>query len=794
MIHNYLKIAWRNLIRNRVFSLINIAGLSLGLTSCMLIVLYTKDEISFDQFQENKDELYRIQVTFSGDEEVSTIGSTNAIHGPTFKQEIPEIEEVVRTQSNSFVIKKDNELFNQSALFADDNFFRVFTMPLLSGNPETVLSDIHSIVLTERIAEKYFNTTDAVGRTLDLKIGGSFETFTVSGVARNCPENSSIQFETVLPFKFQEAKGWIDTEWMGFYMNTFVLLQEKANLRTVIPKLDRVFASKAAEEIGKMKGAKPNIHFGLQPFLEIHRDSELSDTRNGLGHGNNPIYTYILSGIALFILLIACINFVNLTVARSLNRGKEIGIRKVAGGKRRQLISQFLGESLLLAFVAFAFAVALTLFVLPTFNELTNKQLALSYLLDVRLVSIYVGLFLVTGLLAGLYPALALSGFSPTQTLYNRIRLTQKHYLTKGLIVFQFALSVSLVIATLVIYSQFEYLTTKDLGYNDKNLLSFSLGRGGAGRPTFDVIKQELLSVAGIESVGGFNGNYNGTVAKIGEQEIGFGYIGVDDNFLTTLEIPLAQGRNFSQKFPSDPTQSIVVNEAFVKEAGWKDPIGKEVNFEWKNQKLKVIGVVRDYHYATLKEKIKPLVLTQDPNYGLGTLLVKLDSKDIPATVKAVEQIFRKHIPFMPFEYVFVDVTNIKKYEKEAKWKQIITLAALISIFISCMGLFGLATFNAESRLKEVGIRKVLGASVVRVAALLSTDFVKLVLVSILIAIPVSYYALTTWIQDFPYRIDLSWGYFALAALLALTIALATVGYQSLRAALMNPVESLRSE
>jgi putative ABC transport system permease protein len=794
MFSNYLKIAWRNLSRNRLFSLINIAGLSLGLTSCMLIVLYTKDEVSFDRFQVNKDQLYRIQVTFSGDEETRTIGSTNAIHGPTFKQEIPEIEEVVRTQSSSFVLKKDNELFNQSALFADDGFFKVFTMPLLSGSPEKVLSDIHSIVLTEQIAEKYFNTTDAVGRTLDLKIGDGFETFTVSGIARNCPENSSIQFEAVLPFKFQEVKGWTDTEWMGFYMNTFVLLNDKADSRAVVPKLDRVFASKAAEEIGKMQGSKPTIHFALQPFLEVHQDSELSDTRNGLGHGSNPIYTYILSGIALFILLIACINFVNLTVARSLNRAKEIGIRKVAGGKRRQLISQFLGESLLLAFVAFTFAVALTLFVLPTFNELTNKQLALSYLFDFRLVAIYIGLFLITGLMAGLYPALALSGFSPTQTLYKRIRLTQKNYLTKGLIIFQFALSVSLVAATLVIYSQFEYLTSKDLGYNDENLLRLSLGRGGPGKQTFDVIKQELQNMAGVESVAGFNGNYNGTVAKIGEQEIGFGYIGVDDDFLSTLEVPLERGRNFSQSFPSDPAQSIVVNEAFVKEAGWKDPIGKEVNFEWKDQKMKVIGVVRDYHYASLKEKIGPLLLTQDPNYRLSTLLIKLDSRDIPATVKAIEQVFRKHIPLMPFEYLFEDVTNLKKYEKEAKWKQIITLAAIISIFVSCIGLFGLATFNAESRQKEVGIRKVLGASVGRIAALLSTDFVKLVLFAILIALPVSYYALTTWIQDFPYRIDLSWWYFALAALLAVTVALATVGYQSLRAALMNPVKSLRSE
>lgn len=794
MIKNYFKIAWRNLTRNRVFSLINIVGLALGLSSCMLIVLYTKDEVSFDRFHEKKDRLYRLQVTFADEKGTSTIGSTNAIHGPTFKQEIPEIEEVVRTQSNSFVIKKDNELFNQSALFADEGFFNVFTMPLVAGNPQTVLSDIHSIVLTERTAEKYFNTADAVGRTLDLKIGDGFETFTVSGIARNCPENSSIQFETVLPFKFQETKGWTDTEWMGFYMNTFVLLSEQARYAAVAPKFDQVFARKAVHELNKMKDSQQKIHFGLQPFMEVHMDSELSELRNGLGQGSSPIYSYVLSGIALFILLVACINFVNLTVARSLNRAKEIGIRKVAGSKRTQLIAQFLGESLLLAFVAFAFALALTRFVLPTFNVLANKQLALSYLFDWKLISIYTGLFLVTGFAAGFYPALALSGFSPTQTLYNRIGLSRKNYLTQGLVVFQFALSVALVVATLVIYSQFEYMTNKDLGYSDENLVVLPLGRGGPGKPTFDVIKQELQNTVGIQSVAGFNGHYNGTGAKIREKNIGFGYIGVDDDFLTTLEIPLVQGRNFSKSFPSDPTQSVIVNEAFVRAAGWKDAIGQEVYFEWKQEKLRVVGVVRDYHYASLKETIEPLLLTQDPAYRLGTLLVKLDSKDIPTTLRAIEKIFRKHIPLMPFEYAFEDVTNLKKYEKEARWKQIITLAAVISIFISCIGLFGLATLNAESRLKEIGIRKVLGASVARIATLLSTDFVKLVLLSILIAVPVSYYAAASWLQDFPYRIELSWGYFALAAILAVAVALLTVSFQAIKAALMNPVKSLRSE
>ena len=794
MLKNYLKIAIRNLTRNKVFSVINIAGLSLGLTCCMLIVLYTKDEVSFDRFQENRDQLYRIKVTMTDEKESHTIGSTNAIHGPTFKQEIPEIKEIVRVQSNSFVIKKGNELLNENILFADDNFFSVFSMPLLSGDSKTVLSDIHSIVLSEDMAQKYFNTTDAAGKTMELKVGDKFETFIVSGVAKRSPQNSSIQFDAVLPFKFQEANGWTDTEWLGFYMNTFVLLHHKASYLTVEPKLDQVFKTKSAEEISRIKDFSQKIKFHLQPFLDIHLDSESADSRNGLAHGSSPIYSYILSGIAIFILLIACINFVNLTVARSLKRAKEIGIRKVVGSQRKQLMYQFLGESFLLSFVAFTLAILLTQIVLPTFNELANKHLSLSYLLDAKLVSGYFALFLVTGLIAGFYPALVLSGFSPAQTLYNRTKLTQKNYLTKGLVVFQFALSVCLVIGTIVIYSQFKYLTNKDLGYNDKNLMRFSMGRGGKGKDALNAIKKELESTTGIETVAAFNGNYNGTGAKVGSKNIDFGYIGVDDHFLNALQIPVVKGRNFSQTFASDPMQSVVVNEAFVKEAGWMDPIGQEVNFEWKNQKLKVIGVIRDYHFASLKEKIKPLLLTQDPDYGLGTIYLKLNSKNIPETIKTVERIFRKHVAFMPFEYKFEDVTNLKRYEAEAKWKQMITLAAILSIFVSCIGLFGLATFNAETRVKEIGIRKVLGASVASIAALLSTDFAKLVLIAIIIAIPISYYGINIWLQDFPYRIEISWVYFASAAVLAIFVALLTVGFQSVKTAMADPVKSLRSE
>ncbi len=625
MLTNYLKIAWRNLVRSKVYSLINIGGLTIGLTCCMLIILYTKDEASFDQFHARKDRIYRVVVSTANDKETRKMGYTNAIHGPSFKQEIPEIQSVVRMQTNPFVVRKGTDVFEQDVIYTDANFFSVFSLPLLSGNPKTVLSGLNSVVITEKTAQKYFSTANAVGKTLELKIGDKFEPFVVSGVAEDCPQNSTIQFEVLLPFKLLEKDNWT-REWIGFYLSTYVVLDPKAALQSVVPKLDRVFLSKAANEIRQAKekfNFKDKIHFDLQPLLGMHLDTEYADNRNGVAGVSKPIYTYILSGIALFILLIACINFVNLSVARSLKRGKEVGIRKVVGGKRQQLVYQFLGESFLLSFLAFVLAIVLTQLVLPIFNDLANKQLSLTYLFDATLIAGYVGLFLVTGLAAGFYPSLVLSGFSPAQTLYSRTKLAGGNYLTKGLVVVQFALSVALVIGTIVIYSQFNYLTDKNLGYNDKNLLGVSINRETAAQ-VIPVFKNELAGNPAVELVAAHNGNFSVTGAKVDGKDIEFTYFGVDDNYLPAFRIPLTQGRNFSKAFPSDPTQSVVINEAFAKAAGWVNPLGKQVDFFWKNQKATVIGVVKDYHYESLKTTIKPLLFTQDPNYGLGQLWLKL--------------------------------------------------------------------------------------------------------------------------------------------------------------------------
>jgi putative ABC transport system permease protein len=789
---NYIKIGWRSLVRSKVFSLINIGGLALGLTCCILILLYVKDESTFDRFQENGKDLFRIKVTMTSSEDEMTIASTNSIHGPSFKAGIPEIRDVIRTQNQPFVIKKGEDFLSANVLFADPVFFEVFSLPLLHGDPKTVLSDIGSIVLTEEMAENYFGTKDAVGKVVELKVNDQFVPFTVSGVVKTIPQNSTLQFDSMISFEWQVENGWTNEEWLGFYMNTFVFLNPGADPAQVGPKMDRIFEINAAKQLADSPGFHQKVSFSLQPFMDIHLDNGMDNDRNGITRTSNPMYSYILGGIGLFILIIACINFVNLAVARSLSRAKEIGIRKVIGGQRKQLIIQFLTESFLLTFFAFMAAFLLTQAALPTFNVLSNKELSLSYLLDTNLVLVFAGLFVMTGLVAGFYPALVISGFSPTKSLYKRDKLMQQNLLTKGLVVFQFTLSICLVVGTILIFSQFNFLTTLDLGYNDKQVMKLSGMRGNLAG--LDAIKQELSGMSEIVSVAGYNGNYNGTIAKVANETVDFGYIGVDDDFLKTLEIQLVEGRNFSQEFATDPEESILVNEAFLRKVGWTEGVGKEVDFEWKNKKMKVIGVVKDYHFASLKEEIAPLVLTQDPKYGLQTLFIKLNEGNTAETVKKIEAVFRKHVPFMPFDYSFEEENNLKRYEREARWKQMITVGAMLSIFVSCIGLFGLAAFNAESRTKEVGVRKVMGASVSSIVTLLSTDFVKLILVAVVIAVPISYYGGTVWLKEFAYQIRIEWWFFAVAGILGIGIAILTVGIEAFKAAVRNPVETLKNE
>jgi len=792
MLKNYFIVALRNLWRNKTFSFINITGLSVGLACCMLIFLYAKDELSYDRFHKKKNDIYRI-VNDRKDESGAIFkdGNTGMMPGPGFKHAIPEIEDFVRIKSDGYAIKSGGQVFDQDALAVDENFFTVFSFPLLEGDPKTALKDIHSVVLSEEVAKKYFGSKKAFGQVLELKVHDKFEPFIVSGVTRKSPQNSSIKIKMLVPMKFAQSKN--DDQWLNFFLNTFVVIKPGSNIEALKPKFAKVYQTEAAEQIKEASekyGLKDKISYGVQPLLEMHLSKDYP-ANNGLSDESNPIYSYILTGIAALILLIACINFINLTVARSLKRAKEIGIRKVIGSQRKQLIIQFLGESFLLCFAAFLLAIVLVQLLLPFFNEVSNKSLAFSYLLDVKLITGYVLLFLLTGLLAGFYPAIVLSKFSPVQTLYGRMRFASKNYLSKSLVVLQFALATFLIISTLIIYSQFNYLTHFDLGYNDKQVAR--VNAGDMDRTKYELLRNTLLRNSSIEAVSADQGGRWGTLAHINQgKEAHFDFKIVDENFLPLFQIPVIKGRNFSKNILSDSAQGVIINESFAKEAGWKDPLGQVIDFFYLNKQYTVIGVIRDYHYLSLNEKIGPQIFVTNPRYQYRDVFMKIKPGHAAEALKYISATFKSLFPFQPYQYNFKDEENAKQYDSEAKWKQIISFGAILTIFISCIGLFGLATLSAEKRTKEIGIRKVLGASVGVIIQKLSADFLKLVILATLIAIPASWWAMDKWLQNYPYRISINGWLFAFSLLLVLLVALLTMSFQVIKAAVANPVKSLK--
>lgn len=800
MFRNYFKTAFRNLRRNKVYSFINIAGLSLGLACAMLIMLYVKDEVSYDRFHKGIGQVYRVvNKNIKPDGSVENInGHSGYFQGPRFAAGIPEIKAFVRYQQNNLDLKTGNEIKSQEIFYTDSSFFSVFSFPLINGNPETALKEPDAVVISEDMAKKQFGTINALGKTMQIKDRNEdkFVPYVVTGVSKKCPQNSSIKFDVLMPIKVSKEDEANNENWFNFFMNTFVVLTPGADIKSVEAKMKNVYETDAAATI-KMVAEKYDFKdkavYFLQPFLDMHLSTQLNAS-NGLVDSSNPTYSYILSGIAIFILLIACINFINLTVARSVKRAKEIGIRKVVGGDRKQLIMQFLGESFILCLIAFILAVGIVQLILPVFNSLSNKVLSLSYLLDIKLISGYILLFIVTSILAGFYPALVLSKYSPVHTLYSRFILAGKNYLQKSLVVLQFALASFLIIATITIFFQFNYLTKQKLGYDDSNLVTVE--KWGLKRSETYLFKDELMKSPNISAVAPKNGGSWGTGAKInGDKQINFDYETVDEAYLPLLKLQLTQGRNFSPDFPSDSTHSVLVNESFVREAGWKNPIGQEVNFWYNNnEKYTVIGVVKDYHYQSLTQKIGLQLFTMKPGNGFGRVFIKIKPGSETASLQYIEKTFKKLFPIAPYSYQFVDQQNLKSYEAENKWKQIMLFSAILTIFISCIGLFGLSVLAAEKRTKEIGIRKVLGASVSGVVTILSKDFLKLVIISLLAAIPLSWIAANKWLENYPYRITLSWWMFAFAGILVVMIALITVSFQAIKAAMGNPVKALRTE
>ena len=795
MLQNYLKTAVRCLLRKGLYSTINIIGLSIGLACTMLIVLYVKDELSFDRFFANSSRTYRIlNQTMDPMGNVHRMGITGYFQGPHFAARVPAIQSFVRVQHSYREIKTNQDVQPQQVALADFNFFAVFSFRFLYGDPASCLLRPNSIVLTESVARKQFGATNVVGKTIRIKDKDSFAPYLVTGVTQDCPQNSSVQYEVMLPFHEspeEEAKG---ENWFGAFLTTYVVLAPNVDVRAVDGQIERAYKSDAGPAIGMVEQKyhfKDKTVYSLEPLKDMHLDTQMNS--EGIANTSSPIYSYLLTGIAIFILLIACINFVNLTVARSLKRAKEIGVRKVIGGSRGQLMGQFMGESMLLALAAFLLALIEVQLTLPVFNHLANKSLALSYLLDVRLVATFIGLYLVTGFLAGFYPALVLSGFDPAQTLYNRFMPAGKNYLQKGLVVLQFGLAAFVIIVTAVLFSQFKYLTTEKLGYDDSNLIRMYKQNLTVGEA--QLLRTELTKDPDFLDVSGKDAGYSFTGGVInGHVGTGFVYATIDPHYLLSLKIPVVKGRNFSDAYPTDTVNAVLVNETFVRNAGWTNPIGQVVLMGRDSTRMQVVGVVKDYHFEPLNTEIKPQLFVMPSRGNLGDLYIRIRPKSEAASLAYLEKVFHRLFPLNPFSPTFMNETNVKNYESEARWKQILFFSAIITIFISCVGLFGLAVLSAERRVKEIGIRKVLGASVANVVRILSRDFLLLVLLSLVLAIPGAWMAAHRWLENYPYRIRLGWELFAGPGVLVVLIAVMTVSAQAVKAAMANPARSLRAD
>ena len=806
MLTNYLKIALRNLWRERTYTAINLSGLAVGMTCTLLAILFVRDELSYDQFHTKAPQLYRLTTTVvnQGGQQ-KRFGASGQVQGPAFKAAVPEVTDYARVLGVNFNVIGKEKVLALQGLFADASFPNLFSFPLLHGDWSSALTNPNSIVITEEIARKFFGKTEVVGELLKVEDGDHLEAFVITGVTEKLPANSSIQFELLLPFQWLSDK-FDDTNWLNQYLSTFLLLHPEADPQRTQAKFAPIFQANAREQLQEeqeSEGQKNKYRLGLQPITDLHLNRSGLDTEQGGGiesgvaSGSTLTYSYVLLSIVGLILLMACVNFVNLSLAGAMKRAKEIGIRKVVGSSRRQVVVQFMAETTLLCLLALVLASIFCATALPIFNQLADKELAFSFLDDSTLILGGIGLLGLCVLATGLYPAVVLSVYNPTQVLYNRGQLNTRNWFGKGLTVAQFVLAIGLVVATLVYFRQMNFMAQKELGYDPTNIIRVRVPPRNNKAELVAQFRQKLQRYPVFGEVALASDNSLPVLsefpAMVNTREVKYVYTRADYEYLPLLGLKLQAGRNFSTDFGSDAAHSAIVNEAFVRAAGWADPIGKQFTENWwgENQKLTVVGVVKDYHYGSLRYKIQPQVLTLKP---ADLVWIKYEKGQRVQALARLQQVFKQQFGDFAFQYSFLSDDNANLYQNDRRWQQIILFAAGLSILICCIGLFGLARMAANQRTKEIGIRKVLGASVASIVALLSKDFLKLVLIAIVIASPLAWYAMNEWLADFAYKIDISWWVFAGAGGLAVGIALLTVSFQSVKAALMNPVESLRSE
>ena len=799
MFKNYLKIAWRNLTKNKGYSIINIGGLAIGMACFLVIAMFIRNEISYDSYHEKGDNIYRIVHHSSEDNLEDRWVWGNAPVGPALKKDFSEVVEIVQFSGRSDVLLeyKERSFQEGNSFYVDETVFDIFSWPLLSGNPKTALKDPYSIVLTESTAKKYFGNEDPMGKTMD-GVGGRANDglYTVTGVMKDVPANSHFTFDVLLSMSsFYQTRSEIFEAWGYVDFYTYFLVSDNFNQQAFQAKMPEFLKRNRPEE---------NADYFYDLTFEPLKDTYLNSTaarQPGITGSLSNIYIFALIG--LFILIIACINFMNLATARSLERAKEVGVRKVIGADKLGLRYQFLGESLLMVLLASILGLTLVLLGLPVMRSITGKEFLTKEIFNGMSLSIYFGMALITGLLAGSYPAFILSNFKPSSVLKGVFRSSkQGTNLRKGLVVFQFALSIALIASTVIVYFQLGFMLDKNLGFDQEQQLVIDFNWDGQVMENMETIKSEFMNLSEVVSIAGSRtvpgGHFPGAGTDIETAEGNmqnfepFLYE-IDFDFIPHYEIEVVAGRAYSREFVTDSVSSLMVNESAARSFGYANPmdiVGKR--FQQWGREGTIIGVVKDFNYISLHQAVAPLTLRYS-QYG-KYLSMKVKSANMSQAISSIEQKWAAVAPHRPFLYTFLDESFNTQYEADIKFKKLFTLFSFLAILIACLGLLGLATYSAVQRTKEIGVRKVLGAEVSSIVKLLSIDFVKLVLIAILVATPFSWYVMDKWLHVYAYQIDISWWIFALAGGIALAIALATVSFNAIRAARVNPVKSLKTE
>jgi putative ABC transport system permease protein len=780
MLKNYFKVAFRNILRHKGFSFINISGLALGLAVFMLIMLWVQDENSYDRFHKNADRIYRLVGRAELGEQTFQAVVTPGEFTPYLQENIPEIEEAsrFRPMDNEVLVKVGDTKFNERKLAcADSSFFRIFDFNVITGNVEEALANVEKIILTESTARKYFGDKDPIGQTLDLFNGRLITT--VSAIIEDLPPNTHFDFDLLISMKLLAP-----FDWGNHYFNGYFLLSENTDPNFVVEKIN---------ESIKEKDLGFDAHYYLQSIKDIHLKSNFDiDIANSTSEVNKNVY--IFTFIAFFILLIACINFMNLSTARSSKRAREVGIRKVVGAHRKNLMYQFLGESILFAFLGMIFALVLIELLLPGFNQLTGKNLQLLAVGNSDLILKVLALTGITGIVAGFYPSIYLSSFKPILVMKGQ-STHHSSMLRRILVIIQFALSVILICGAIVVSSQLKFIQTKNLGFDKENLIYMGTIRGF--KQNYDKFRQEVISLPEIDNIALSSDIPTNTIHlwsgfEWEGMEDGKDYMlnvfTVDEHYLNTMKFNIIEGRAFSPEFAD--SSNYILNEAAVAYSGIEDPLGKK--FSLNGIQGNIVGIVQDFNFKSIRTEVEPLVIRQG-DY-LQYMIARVQSSNIPESIEKIQSIWQENYPDYPFELHFMDADFEKLYEAEQRTGKVFKYFTILAILISCLGLFGLASFTAEQRTKEIGVRKVMGASVQQIVGLLSFEYLKWMFVANIIAWPLAWYVMNKWLQNFAYKIQINLTYFLLAGIVTCAIALITVSFQTIRAANSNPVKALNYE